>query len=218
MNKQAIIFWIEEISKRMLINNPFAIKARDGLLNEDHLRVYLNSMMYNIQHTPIFLKAAIQSSRDYGLHELAKFLEEKLQDEAGHDDWVKSDLDHFKPESLTNLEFRPTQAITKMVDYLRHRVKKTPIGFLGYVAFLEYFTVLTAPKFLQDLENHCGIPKKKLMALVKHGELDKIHAQDNFAILDQILNSEEKWRDFIDTIKVCSEYLDEHFIECAAAV
>lgn len=207
---------IKHITDNFLITNIFIKKAKTGKLNIEHIARYLKNILYMIELTPIHLKAAGLISREQGSLDIAKFMDEKYNEEFGHDLWVRADINKVE----TNLENQNhntlTNSIIKLEQFVETLAYNDQLGYIAYITFLEYFTVLAAPPLLDYVENKCGIPKSMLTVVTKHGELDKIHVEDDLKAIDTFIDSPEKYNTFIKVIHMAAIILDQHFTECAS--
>jgi hypothetical protein len=172
-------------------------------------------------YTPLHLKAASKRAQTLGLIEVAQFMEEKYNDEYGHQNWVKDDLKKLDaiPENFQNYYANSilTSGIQDLISYVDSLANTKPLSYMAYVTFLEYFTVLAAPEFLEYVEKYCKIPRTSLSVVVKHGELDKIHVEDNLIAISKFIDSDSISEEFLEVIYTTSAILNRHFTECAEA-
>jgi pyrroloquinoline quinone (PQQ) biosynthesis protein C len=222
MFQQKIKLEIENVTSDIMQNNEFIQYARKGQLTKNQIIRYLKNIDYSISYTPIHLKAASYKAQEQGLFHIAKFMEGKYNDEFGHDSWVKQDIQslgaNLEDNQTETIKITLTKNIQNLIFYVESLATSKPLNYMAYITFLEYFTVLAAPEFLACVEKKCGIPKSSLSVIVKHGELDKIHAEDNLCAISKFIDTSEKNSEFLKVIHMSASILNRHFTECAEAV
>ncbi len=73
-------------------SSPLSINAFEGKLTRGAVEVYLQNILYLIQHTPIHLRFAMEAAERKGHKLLCAFFAEKIEEEQGHDKWAEADL------------------------------------------------------------------------------------------------------------------------------
>ncbi len=206
---------IEVFTQHFFDKNPFACKAKQGELTKNHIARYLKNILYSIEFTPIHLKAASSRSRELGLNNIAQFMDDKYIEEFGHDKWVKSDLSKLGVNSEIQNNNELTQGMVELMKFVESLVYGETLYYIAYITFVEYFTVLAAPELLDCIENKCEIPRSSLTVVANHGELDKIHIEDDLKAIAKFVDSPEKSSEFIKVIRKTAELVYLHFSECA---
>lgn len=208
---------IESLTNSFLKENPFVRNVRTGDLTKDQISRYLQNLLYSISHTPPHLALARDSAANKGFKKLSEFMEEKRLEEIGHDEWAKSDIRAIKGGGAGSLPGSLTKNVQDLVHLAESLSKNNPDTYLAYLTYLEYFTVLTAPEFMDCLESKYGIPRTSMSVVAQHGELDKEHAQDNWNAIDQFIDSDDKFRSFLKTTRQVAQLIDGIFVECMKA-
>jgi hypothetical protein len=159
--------------------------ARDGRLTTAMVKRYIANVTWSIRRTAGHMKDARDRALELGNERIAKFYAEKIHEEAGHEAWGDADL-----ESLTRLVAAPPEITAAFVDidaYVTEIIEKDPSLYLAYLALAEYVTVLLGPELLQNIQDHCGVPRTSMTVVDNHIELDRDHAEENFGVLDDLV-------------------------------
>lgn len=161
--------------------------AKRGQITGPQMQSYLNSVRYLISHTPIYLVLAEKVARDRGQIVVADFFANKLTEEEGHEEWAKEDLRRLEARENLLKPVRVVPAMRQLVAYLRQVIETDPKLYVAYIFLAEYFTVLIAPQWLRDLEDHCEIPTELMSVIGNHAELDKQHVETALKEIDALL-------------------------------
>lgn len=179
---------VEDIREQARETYPLFSEARHGRVGPNHINAYLTSIHYLIQHTPIHLEKAEAQARDRGLHELSEFFSAKKGEEVGHDRWAENDLNQLKTmHDISPVGVAPS--MVRLVSYLNELIEADPSLYIAYSFLAEYFTVLMAPEWLNNLEQYCAIPSSVMSVIGNHAELDKDHVADALSQIDRLVDS-----------------------------
>lgn len=173
-------------------NNPVFFMAENGTLTSEMVRRYIACVHYMISLTPAHMTRARERALTLGDEKLADHFAHKLEEELGHDVWSERDL-----ESLTRLAAATTSAevapsAKRLGAYIERIIDEDPALYLSYIAFAEYMTVMLAPEWLALIEERCGIPRAALTVIDNHVELDRDHAEEAFALMDDLVGDPRK--------------------------
>jgi hypothetical protein len=112
--------------------------------------------------------------------ELADYLGGHIQEERGHDAWLRDDL-----ATLGRAPGRPSAAAAALVGAQYYWViHDHPVALLGYIAVLEGFPPTGA--LLDHLRVTTGLPDAAFRTLWHHAELDLGHRAELDALLDRL--------------------------------
>jgi len=205
---------IESYASDVFVQNPFFKKSEDGKLNEKQVKYYLNNVFFLFQRTTIYLKLASTVADQLGQKDLARFYLGKQKEEVGHDKWAQNDLRGLG-EVANEVDSRQLSPVLRdFMNYISDTIKRDPKLYLCYMVFAEYFTVLVATRFLDNLENKCGIPRSVMTSIANHGELDREHAVEDFQIIEKNVAPEAK-EEFDKFLECSIDNLDRFFCEVA---
>jgi len=130
------------------------------------------------------VRAAELGATDPVAPALARYLEEHVDEELGHDDALLDDLELLGVDRATVLAQMPTPAVASLVGaqyywILHHH----PIAFLGFVALMEGDP--PGRELIESLIASTGYPRAAFRTFLEHGELDPGHRDR----LDRTLDS-----------------------------
>jgi hypothetical protein len=119
-------------------------------------------------------RAAEMTGTDPVASGLARYLEEHVDEELGHDETLLDDLERLGIARATVLEQMPTPAVASLVGsqyywILHHH----PIAFLGFVALMEGDP--PQPELIETVISATGFPRAAFQTFIEHGELDPGH-------------------------------------------
>ena len=177
---------IECFYQHMRTTNPLFLNAKNGKLGPKHIVKYLSNIHFLVAHTPIHLHQALERSKLSGQEDLSNYYEKKIPEEQGHDQWAIDGLSKLNENQGLSLFKNILPTMKKLVEYNQKMIQKDPLSYLSYIFFSEYFTVLGAEEWLNDLEIKCGIPKSMMSIIGNHATLDKDHIQEDLKILKKI--------------------------------
>lgn len=210
MFAQTIKDEIEEFTSQFLTENPFPRAAEQGQLQKSDLIRYIRNCLYAVRHTPRHLIQAASCAKSRGEKSVSQFMEQKFCEEQGHDAWAIEDLGHFKVAVREDEDLDVTEANKELLAFAGHLTLSDPMSYMAYITFIEHFTVLAAPSFLNSLER-VGIPRNSLTIVAHHAELDKDHVVDDLKAIAEIVVSEVQQKRFIDVLRKTAILIDHHF-------
>ncbi len=115
---------------------------------------------------------------------VAKYLEEHIPEERGHDDWLLEDMEFLGLAREAVLARMPDANIAALVGaqyyWARHH---HPLSVLGYIAVLEGSPA--SFEFLESLISRTRLPRAAFRTYLKHAALDPGHRDE----LDRALDS-----------------------------
>jgi len=135
--------------------------------------------------TPAHMTRARERAEALGDARLAAHFRHKLGEELGHEVWAEEDLRSLQSERIARTDV--LESARNLARSNEALIEDHPALYLVYIAFVEYFTAIHGPAWLQLLEERCGIPQSSMTAVGKHAELDREHAEEGFAVLDDLV-------------------------------
>jgi hypothetical protein len=105
---------------------------------------------------------------------LARYLEEHVDEELGHDETLLGDLELLGLDRKTVLDRMPPPSVAALVGgqyYWIHHYH--PVAFLGYVALMEGYP--PTAELIDELVERSGHPRAAFRTYVEHAELDPGH-------------------------------------------
>jgi hypothetical protein len=196
------------------------LAAERGTFTPVMARLYVENIRVLLEHTPIHLGLAIEQSERRGYPALARYYRQKLDEEAGHDQWARNDARALEQRFGMARDQPITSAMRQNLAYQRGVICDDPKLYLAYILFAEYFTVLVSGDWLELLENRCGIPAEFLSAEGNHVELDKHHVAEELAELAALIDPSDVGR-LLEVIDRSNEHwlaLSAELCECEPAL
>jgi hypothetical protein len=161
--------------------------AEQGAVTPSAAASYLYNLYYVIRHTEPHLALAAAGALARGDRALAAFFEHKAREESGHEAWAASDLARLVTLFGLTPPAAPKPSMEALVRRLERAIHQDPTSYVGYVIFVEYFTVVAGPAWLRLLTERCRLPLSVLSVVDHHVELDREHAAHGFAELERLV-------------------------------
>jgi hypothetical protein len=121
---------------------------------------------------------------------LARYLEEHVEEELGHDDMLLDDLELLGVDRASVLGRMPSPSVASLVGaqyyWIHHH---HPIAFLGFVALMEGHP--PTPWLIETLISATGYPRAAFRTFAEHGELDPGHRDHLDLTLDSLPLTED---------------------------
>jgi pyrroloquinoline quinone (PQQ) biosynthesis protein C len=159
-----------------------------GEVSHGSYTAFLTEAYHHVRHTVPLLQACrarVQAMARYAW--LLPALDEYIEEERGHDEWILDDLRACGTETDNVAEAvrhgRPGHATEVMVACAYDTIARgNPLGFFGMVHVLEGSSVALALVAADRIQRHLGLPDAAFSYLRSHGTLDQEHTQ-HFAVL-----------------------------------
>ncbi len=132
-------------------------------------------------HTPLHFEDA----REYLMHH--------AEEEAEHWKWVITDLKKTGYEGPDPRSFFPCPATQAYVAFNVYTATRHPLARLAIAAVLEGIGGRHGTKYGRMLLEQLGLRPEQATFFLAHGELDKGHVEEVFAIIDTCALSEAEW-------------------------
>jgi len=129
-------------------------------------------------------QARATASSDPVADGLADYLQQHIEEESGHDEWVLEDLEVLGVERTNVLSRVPSPAVAGMIGSQYYwALHYHPVAVLGYMTVTEGYP--TPPKLIERLIGSTGLPRRAFRTLMEHAELDPHHGDE----LDQVIDT-----------------------------
>jgi pyrroloquinoline quinone (PQQ) biosynthesis protein C len=114
-------------------------------------------------------------------------LQEYIEEEAGHDEWILDDIRACGGDADAVCRGRPAHATEMMVAYAYDTIaRRNPLGFFGMVHVLEGTSVSLALLAADAIQKPLGLPDAAFSYLRSHGTLDQEHTAHFERLMDRI--------------------------------
>jgi hypothetical protein len=114
---------------------------------------------------------------------IAAYLGKHLEEERGHDEWLRQDLAAIGRDPDEVLTAMPLPSVAALVGsqyyWIRHY---HPVCLLGHIAVLEGYP--PDPALAEHIIARTGYPRAGLRTLIRHAALDRRHRDELMAAID----------------------------------
>lgn len=158
---------------------------REGASVETYI-AYLTEAYHHVKHTVPLMEAAkanIPADRD----ELHEALDEYIEEEVGHEEWILNDIRHAGGNDTAVRNGQPRLATELMVSFAYDYITRiNPVGFFGMVLVLEGTSTAIATQAAEKLMETLGLSKNCFSYLFSHGALDIEHMKFFETLMNKI--------------------------------
>ena len=168
-----------------LIGAPIIQGALRGEVSAPSYLAFLREAYHHVRHT-VPLLAACRERLPERLAWMRAALDEYIEEEAGHDEWILDDIAAAGGDADAVRGSLPGAATEVMVAYAYDTIARgNPLGFLGMVHVLEGTSVALALAAADRIQQGLGLPDNAFTYLRSHGTLDREHT----AQFEQLVNA-----------------------------
>jgi len=147
---------------------------------------FLREAYHHVRHTVPLLEAtqaALPPRHDW----LRAPLDEYVEEEAGHDEWILDDIRACGGDAEAVRRGTPAHATEVMVAYAYDTIARAnPLGFFGMVHVLEGTSVSLALLAADAIQKPLALPDAAFSYLRSHGTLDREHTAHFALLMDRI--------------------------------
>lgn len=199
---------VEAHARRVLASSELLRRASVGEVGVVIVGRYLASLRFLLEQTQAHLGRARDRARDLESVALARYFEQKLEEERGHDHWAAQDLRVLMDGGRIGGAFAPVPAILELAHFIESTIDDDPRDYLAYVLWAEYFTVLVGGVFVNELVGRCGIDGNALTCLARHVELDADHADEGLDAIDRLIDDPARLRKMLAVVQLAGALFD----------
>jgi len=165
-----------EAARRTLLATPIIQGAlQRGEVSLPSYVAFLTEAYHHVRHTvPLLqaMKAALPARHAW----LQAALDEYIEEEAGHDEWILDDIRACGADDTAVRHGRASHATEVMVAYAYDTIARgNPLGFFGMVHVLEGTSVSLALLAADAIQKPLALPDAAFSYLRSHGTLDQQH-------------------------------------------
>jgi hypothetical protein len=174
--------------RALLLGAPIIQAALQGQVSRAQYIEFLTQAYHHVRHTvPLLMSCGANLPGHHAW--LQRALVEYIQEEAGHDEWILSDIDRSGGDARAARDSAPGLATEIMVAYAYDMVqRRNPLGFFGMAFVLEGTSVQLATRAAGILQRTLELPQGAFTYLTSHGALDIEHT----ATFAQLVNRFER--------------------------
>ncbi len=175
-----------EADRRQLVAAPIIQGALRGDVSLPSYLAFLTEAYHHVRHTVPLLRACRDRLPDR-LHWMRGALDEYIEEETGHDEWILADIAAAGGDAEAVRTGIPGMGTELMVAYAYDTIARgNPLGFLGMVHVLEGTSVALALAAADRIQQGLGLPDAAFTYLRSHGELDREHTAHFAQLIDAI--------------------------------
>jgi len=175
-----------------LLSAPIIQGCLRGEVSLPSYHAFLREAFHHVRHTVPLLRAC-KAAVPERLHWLYGPLDEYIEEEQGHEEWILNDIRAcgFDPEAVR--QGMPSHATEVMVAYAYDTIaRRNPLGFFGMVHVLEGTSVSLALLAAEQIQKPLDLPDAAFSYLRSHGTLDLEHTAHFELLMDQIEDPQDQ--------------------------
>ncbi|MBK1615747.1 biliverdin-producing heme oxygenase [Rubrivivax gelatinosus] len=173
-------------ARNTLLATPIIQGALRGQVALPSYVAFLREAFHHVRHTVPLLKALRDQLPPHHAW-LEGPLDEYIEEEAGHDEWILEDIAACGADAEAVRHGQPGVATELMVAYAYDTIaRRNPLGFFGMVLVLEGTSVALALHAADAIQQGLALPDSAFSYLRSHGTLDQEHVQHFELLMDQI--------------------------------
>jgi pyrroloquinoline quinone (PQQ) biosynthesis protein C len=179
-------------ARQGLLATPIIQGALRGEVSLPSYLAFLREAFHHVRHTVPLLQAmkAALPPRHAWLHGA---LDEYIEEEAGHDEWILDDIRACGGDGEAVRHGAPGHATEVMVAYAYDRIARGhPLGFFGMVHVLEGTSVSLALLAADAIQQPLALPDAAFSYLRSHGTLDREHTAHFARLMDLIDDAQDQ--------------------------
>jgi pyrroloquinoline quinone (PQQ) biosynthesis protein C len=192
MNFQDILLQRTVEQREYLLASPVIRRALAGDITRDLYIAFLTQAYHHVRHTVPLMMAVgsrIPGHLAWLQHEILHYLEE----EAGHEQWILSDIGFAGGDAAAAAKSQPDLATEAMIAFAYDMVsRRNPVGFFGMVYVLEGTSVALALRAADRIQAALALPNRAFTYLRSHGTLDQQHVHHLAGILNRLDRDEDR--------------------------
>jgi heme oxygenase len=172
--------------RQALLATPIIQGALQGRVSRPSYLAFLREAYHHVRHTVPLLQA-MKATLPPRLAWLNDALDEYIDEEAGHDEWILNDIHAAGGDAEAVRRGTPGHATEVMVAYAYDTIARVhPLGFFGMVHVLEGTSVSLALLAADAIQKPLALPDAAFSYLRSHGTLDLEHTAHFERLMDRI--------------------------------
>ncbi|WP_295374075.1 TenA family transcriptional regulator [Pseudacidovorax intermedius] len=169
-----------------LLGTPIIQGCLRGDVSLPSYLAFLREAYHHVSHT-VPLMRAFKARLDASHAWLEGALDEYIEEEQGHDEWILDDIRACGGDAEAVRRGPPGHATEVMVAYAYDTIaRRNPLGFFGMVHVLEGTSVSIALMAADQIQKPLGLPDSAFSYLRSHGTLDQEHTAHFALLMEQI--------------------------------
>jgi len=158
-----------------LVRTPIIQDCLRGDVSLPAYIAFLREAYHHVHHT-VPLMRACHARIPPRLGWMTKALDEYIEEETGHDEWILNDLRALGQQADPIKQAGPGPATEIMIAYAYDTIaRNNPVSFFGMVHVLEGTSVALAISAADRIQHSLALPSTAFSYLRSHGALDHEH-------------------------------------------
>ncbi len=158
-----------------LLTTPVIADCLERRVSLATYQAFLVQAYHHVRHTVPLLMACGSRLPDR-LAWLQRYVVEYIEEEHGHEQWIRNDLIGTGADANCILTAPPAVATELMISYAYDTIARgNPVGFFGMVLVLEGTSVALATSIADIVQQELDLPANAFSYLRSHGSLDQEH-------------------------------------------
>jgi pyrroloquinoline quinone (PQQ) biosynthesis protein C len=192
MNFYTELVQATQADRQQLLNTPIIQGALQGQVSLPSYLAFLREAYHHVRHT-VPLLAAMKARLPAHHQWLQTALDEYIEEEAGHDEWILNDIRAAGGDPEAVRHGQPGMATEIMVAYAYDTIQRgNPLGFFGMVHVLEGTSVSLALLAADAIQQPLALPDGAFTYLRSHGTLDQEHTAHFETLMGDIQAAEDR--------------------------
>lgn len=186
MNFYSSLLEHTQAERDALLRIPVVQACLGGQVSLPSYLAFLQQAYHHVRHT-VPLLACCRERIPARLVWLRGALDEYIDEERGHDEWILDDIEACGGDRARARETEPGFAAEVMVAYAYDTISRgNPVGFFGMVHVLEGTSVALALTAADCIEQGLDLPSRAFSYLRSHGTLDREHTAHLARLLNRL--------------------------------
>jgi hypothetical protein len=173
--------------------------------------LYLQDLYHSVKASCPLMTTAMSQLKQNGSEknrDLIDYLEQHIDEERHHDDWILEDLEHLGVDRQITLARPPKNEIVDMVGAVYYRILHIdPVAIFGYIAVLESHPV--SGQSIDLIMKAANLDADSVRALKHHSVIDVDHAEEFYQFLSTIDLSDRQKTVILDCSKATLFHIDK---------
>ncbi|AMM25783.1 TenA family transcriptional regulator [Variovorax sp. PAMC 28711] len=179
-------------ARMRLLATPIIQGCLRGEVSLSSYQAFLREAYHHVRHTVPLLHACQAALPKSNLW-LREPLDEYIEEEQGHDEWILNDIRATGGDEEAVRNGPPGHATEVMVAYAYDTIaRRNPLGFFGMVHVLEGTSVSLALLAADQIQKPLQLPDAAFSYLRSHGTLDQEHTAHFELLMDQVDDAQDQ--------------------------
>lgn len=178
--------------RQQLFSIPSIQDALRGKVTHARYLAFLTEAYHHVRHTVPLLMSCGSHLPDR-LTWVRDAVIGYIEEEAGHEEWILSDIDQAGGNSAVVRRSQPGLSTEIMIAYAYDSIRRrNPMSFFGMAHVLEGTSVQLATRAAEVLRSTLKLPEAAFSYLTSHGSLDIEHTRTFAELVNRLETNEDR--------------------------